>query len=399
MLSWLIESSVRGRVVVLVLCGLLVGYGLRAMRTASLDVFPEFAPPRVEIQTEAPGLSTEEVESLVTIPLENAVNGTPGLKVLRSKSVLGLSSVVLLFAEGTDIHKARQFVQERIAAEAARLPAVARPPVILQPLSSLSRVLKIGLSSATLSQMQMTELALWTIRPKLMAIPGVANVAIWGQRDRQLQVLVDPERLRAAGVTLDQVMRASGDAVVLESGGFLDRPNQRIAIRHRAMVRKPEDLARTVVAFHGNAPVRLGDVAKVQAGSPPPIGDAIINDGPGLLLIVEKQPEGNTLEVTRRIEAAMAELAPGLSGVEVDPTIFRPATFIERALHNLGHALLVGCGLVVVILVAFLFDWRTAAISLAAIPLSLVSAVVVLTAFGILTYLPGGCPRRSQETR
>jgi CzcA family heavy metal efflux pump len=383
MLTWLISSSVRGRVVVMALSALLIIYGIRTARTAPLDVFPEFAPPKVEIQTEAPGLSTEEVESLVSMPLENALNGTPGMTTLRSKSVLGLSSVVLLFAEGTDLHKARQYVQERVAAEAVRLPAVARPPVILQPLSSLSRVMKIGLSSPSLSQRDLTELALWTIRPKLMSVPGVANVAIWGQRDKQFQVLVDPNRLRAAGVTLDHVMRAAGDATVLESGGFMDTPNQRLAVRHRALVADVEDLRRAVVDFRGNASIHLGDVAEVQIGSPPPIGDAIINDLPGLLLIVEKQPEGNTLEVTRRVDAALKDLAPGLTGVEVDATIFRPATFIERALANLSHALLVGCGLVIVILVAFLFDVRTALISLMAIPLSLVSAVVVLTAMGI----------------
>ena len=383
MLSKLISSSVKGRVVVLALCVLLVAYGFRTVRTAPLDVFPEFAPPKVEVQTEAPGLSTDEVEALISVPLENALNGTPGLKVIRSKSVLGLSSVVLLFEEGTDIHKARQYVQERVAAEAVRLPTVARPPVILQPLSSLSRVMKIGMSSKTMSQQDMTVLTLWTIRPKLMSVPGVANVAVWGQRDKQYQVLVDPDRLRVEGVTLDQVTIAARDATVLESGGFVDRPNQRLAVRHRAMIQNPDDLGRTVVAFQGNAPIRLGDVTTVQFGSPPPIGDAIINDGPGLLLIVEKQPDANTLEVTRRVEAALKELEPGLTGVEVDPTIFRPATFVERAVANLGHALLVGCGLVVVILVVFLFDWRTALISLTAIPLSLVSAVVVLTAFGV----------------
>lgn len=383
MLSRLITSSVRGRVVVLALCGLLIAYGFRTIQTAPLDVFPEFAPPKVEVQTEAPGLSTEEVESLISVPLENALNGTPGLKIIRSKSVLGLSSVVLLFEEGTDIQKARQNVQERVAAEAVRLPTVARPPVILQPLSSLSRLMAVGISSKTVSQQDLSVLALWTIRPKLMSVSGVANVAIWGQRDKQYQVLVDPDRLRASGVTLDQVMRAAQDATVLDSGGYVDKPNQRLAVRHRSMVLDPNDLASTVIAFQGNAPTRLGEVATVRFGSPPPIGSAIINDGPGLFLVVEKQLDGNTLEITRQVEAALEELKPGLVGVEVDPTIFRPATFVERAIENLGHALLIGCGLVVVILIAFLFDWRTALISLTAIPLSLVSAVVVLTAFGV----------------
>ncbi|MFM9966305.1 MAG: efflux RND transporter permease subunit [Planctomycetaceae bacterium] len=382
MLSWLVSTSLKLRVVVVAMCVVLMVYGVRATRTAPLDVFPEFAPPKVEIQTEAPGLSTEEVESLVTMPLENALNGTPGLKTLRSKSVLGLSSVVLLFDEGTDLHRVRQFVQERVSTEAARLPTVSRPPVILQPLSSLSRVMKIGVSSAKLSQRDLTVLALWTIRPKLMSVPGVANVAIWGQRDKQFQVLVDPDRLRAHAVTLEQVVRAAGDATVLDAGGFVDTPNQRLAVRHAAAIIEPEDLARSVVDFRDGTPIRLGDVADVVIGSPPPIGDAIINDGPGLLLIVEKQPEGNTLEVTRRVEAALDALRPGLTDVDVDPTIFRPATFIERALNNLSHALLIGCVLVVVILIVFLFDWRTALISLTAIPLSLMAAVVVLTASG-----------------
>lgn len=383
MLAWLVSSALHLRVVVLVLCVVLLVVGGRAISTAPMDVFPEFAPPKVEIQTEAPGLSTEEVESLIAVPLENALNGTPGMTTIRSKSVLGLSSVVLLFEEGTDLHRVRQYVQERVAAEAPRLPTVARPPVILQPLSSLSRVLKIGVSSKALSQRDLSVLTLWTIRPKLMAIPGVANVAIWGQRDRQFQVLVDPDRLQAYGLTLDQVSRAAADATVLDAGGLVDTPNQRIAIRHRSAIQAPEDLAKTVVAFRNGAPIQLGDVTTVTIGSPPPIGDAIINGGPGLLLIVEKQPEGNTLEVTRRIEEALADLRPGLKDVEIDSTIFRPATFIDRALNNLGRALLIGCGLVVVILIAFLFDWRTALISLTAIPLSLVSAVVVMTALGM----------------
>ena len=383
MLSSLISASIRGRVVVVALCALLIGYGLRTAGNAPLDVFPEFAPPKVEIQTEAPGLSTEEVESLISLPLENALNGTPGMKTLRSKSVLGLSSVVVLFEEGYDLHKARQYVQERVAAEAVRLPTVARPPVILQPLSSLSRVMKIGVSSKTVSQRDMTVLAMFTIRPKLMAVPGVANVAIWGQRDKQFQVLIDPDRLRAAGVTPDAVFKATQDAVGLESGGFVDTPNQRLAVRHRAGVRTVDDLKRTIVDFRGGAPIRIADVAEVEVGSPPAIGDAIINDVPGLLLIVEKQPEGNTLEVTRRVEAALEALKPGLTGLDVDPTIFRPATFIERSIHNLSHALLIGCGLVAAILVLFLFDWRTAFISLTAIPLSLVAAVVVISALGL----------------
>ncbi len=382
MMSWIIGTSLRLRVLVVVLAGLLTLAGIRTTRQAAFDVFPEFAPPLVEVQTEAPGLSTEEVESLVTVPLENALHGAPWVKTLRSKSVLGLSSVVLIFEEGTDLLRARQMVQERLGAEASRLPAIARAPVMLSPLSSTSRALKIGISSKTLSQMEMTELAKWTIRPRLMAVQGVANVAIWGQRDRQYQVLVDPARLKAHELTLDAVMRAAGDAVTVSGGGFVDSANQRMAIRHLAPVIDPEDLARTVVDFRSGSSIRLGDVAEVRVHYPAPIGDAVINDVPGLLLIVEKQPWGNTLSVTREVEAALEMLKPGLKDVEVDSTIFRPATFIERSLANLRRALLLGCVLVVVVLVAFFFEWRAALISLITIPLSLLAAGMVLHYLG-----------------
>ncbi len=379
MMNWIIAASLRQRVLVLALAVVLVVFGMRAIPTIPMDVFPEFAPPLVEIQTEAPGLSTEEVEGLITVPLENGLNGVSWLKTLRSKSVLGLSSVVCIFKEGTDLMRARQLVQERVATIAPRLPAVARAPVLLSPLSSTSRAMKIGVSSKTFSQMELSELALWNIRPRLMSVPGVANVAIWGQRDRQFQVLVDPDRLAASGVTLDAVVRAAGDAAVVSGGGFIDSPNQRLPVRHLSPIEKPEDLARTVVQFSTNGvPLRIGDVADVVVGHPPPIGDAVINDGPGLLLIVEKQPWGNTLDVTRQVEAALEALKPGLKGVDIDPTIFRPATFIERSLWNLGNAMLLGCVLVMIILVAFLFNWRTAVISLSAIPLSLLAAAVVL---------------------
>ncbi|MBS0204572.1 MAG: efflux RND transporter permease subunit [Planctomycetes bacterium] len=382
-MGWLVETALRLRVAVVALSVLLIAAGIRLVPHLPLDVFPEFSPPYVEIQTEAPGLSAEEVENLVTFPLENALIGTPGLDTLRSKSVLGLSSIRLLLHQGADLYRARQLVQERLATETPRLPAVARPPVILQPLSSLSRMMKIGVWSEKLSQRDLTELTVWTIRPRLMAIPGVANVAIWGQRDKQLQVLVDADRLRAHQITLDTVLKSAADAVVLDAGGFVDTPNQRLAVRQVPPVYGPDDLARTVVSYQNGAVLRLGDVATVQIGSPPAIGDAIINDGPGLLLIVEKQPAANMLEVTRKVDEALDALRPGLKDVELDATIFRPATFIERSINNLTHALLTGCVLVVIVLIAFLYDWRTAVISLTAIPLSLMATIVVLYWWGL----------------
>jgi CzcA family heavy metal efflux pump len=382
MLSWLVSVSLRNRYIVVGLAILLAAMAARTLRTTPLDVFPEFAPPLVEIQTEAPGLSTPDVEALVTVPLEQALSGIPELDKVRSKSVLGLSSVVLILKPGTDVMTARQIVQERVSRAAVLLPTVAHPPVMLSPLSSLSRVMKIGITSATLSQVELTTLTKWTVRPRLMAVPGVANVAIWGQRDRQLQVIVDPDRLHAHGVSIADVVKAAGEGVSVQTGGFIETPNQRLSITHAAAVRSIQDLESIVVASRRGASLRIGDVATVTEGFPPPIGDAVINEGPGLMLIVEKQLGANTLQATRDVEDVLSDLGPALEGVTVDTTIFRPATFIEMSLHNLSRALLVGCAFVVAVLIVFLGDWRTALISSIAIPLSLLTAGLLLHYYG-----------------
>ncbi|MCW3079195.1 efflux RND transporter permease subunit [Segetibacter sp.] len=379
-MKWLVATSLRLRVVIVILMGLLMVVGYNIIKNAAFDVFPEFAPPYVEIQVEAPGLSTAEVEALIAVPIENALNGTPKTTRLRSKSVLGLASIVLDFDKGTGVVEARQLVQERLTRVATQLPAVARPPVMLTPLSSTSRVLKIGVSSKTMSQMDMTTQVRWTLRPRLMAVKGVANVAIWGQRDRQLQVKVNPERLFSNNLQLAQVVTAVRDAVQQFGGGFVDMPNQRMAVSHLPTIYHAEDLAKITVTTNikNGLPVRLGELAEVTEGFRAPIGDAVINDGPGLLLIVEKQPQANSLEVTRQVEQVLEEMKPGMKGMVFDSTIFRPATFIEMSLHNLNQALLIGCILVIIVLFFFLKDWRTALISVLAIPLSLVIAMIVL---------------------
>lgn len=396
----LIEMCLRQRWVVVTLGVLFVALGTQVASHASFDAFPEFAPPRVEVQTEAPGLSSDEIESLITTPLEAALGGTPSLTQMRSRSVLGLSAVVLLFAPGTDLVDARTMVQERLARALPQLPTVARAPVMLSPLSSTSRILKIGVWSASLSQMELTDAARWVVRPRLMSIPGVANVAIWGERDRQLQVLVDPDRLHANGVTLDSVVAAARSAVLTRAGGFIDSPTQRLPVVHRPLARTTGELAQISIpggmpgtpgpmAGSARAPGRgmpraltLGDVADVAERHGPGIGEALVTGGAGLLLIVEKHPDGNTLEVTRRVDEALAALAPGLPDIEMDATIFRPASFIERALHNLADAMGIGCFLVILVLAVFLWDARTALIAVTAIPLSLLAAAVVLTALG-----------------
>ena len=276
-------------------------------------------------------------------------------------------------------------VQERLA-QAYALPHVSKPPTMIQPLSSTSRFMIIGLSSKDLSLIEMSVLARWTIAPRLRGVSGVANVAIWGQRERQLQVQVDPERLRAQGVSLDQVLNTTGNALWVSSlsfleastpgtGGFIDTPNQRLGIWHVLPISSPDELAQVPVE---GTTLRLGDVSEVVEDHQPLIGDAVINDGPNLLLVVEKLPGSNTLAVSRGVEAALDALRPGLTGIEIDSSLFRPATFLEMAIGNLTNALLVGAVLAALVLGALLFNWRVGLISLVAIPVSLVVALLVL---------------------
>jgi CzcA family heavy metal efflux pump len=393
MMRRIVEQSLKLRFLVVVIAIVTMSLGIMQLRNMPVDVLPEFAPPYVEVQTEALGLSAEEVEDLITVPMEELLNGVPWLQTMRSDSVPGLSSIVLVFEPGTDVMRARALVQERLT-QAHGLPTagVSKPPAMLQPLSSSSRTMMIALSTDTLSQIEMSVLTRWTIRPRLMGVPGVANVAVWGNRQRQLQVQVDPEQLRAKGLTLEQIIRSAGNAMWVSplkflqastsgvTGGWIDTPQQRLGVRHLMPISSPDDLAQ--VAVEGSE-LRLGDVAKVVEDHQPLIGDAVVNDGNGLLLVVEKLPWANTMDVTRGVEEALHKLQPGLPGVRVDTTIFRPATFIETAIGNLTNALLIGCLLLVLVLVAFLFHWRTLLISLIAIALSLVAAAFVLYLQGV----------------
>jgi CzcA family heavy metal efflux pump len=389
MMRLIVASSLRFRILVLTLAAGLMGIGLLQLRDAPVDVFPEFAPPRVEIQTISLGLSAAEVESLVTVPLEQSLAGVDGLATIRSKSVADLSSIVLIFKGGTDLLHARQLVQERITEITPTLPTWAAPPFMIQPLSSTSRVMKVGITSEERSLLDLSLMAYWTIRSRLLGVPGVANIAIWGERLNQLHVQVKPEKMAELKVTLNEVMAATADALdagllrftegaFIPTGGQIDTANQRFVIQHIPSIVTPQDLESVTIVTKDGRTIPLVDVADMVLEPPPLAGDAVINDGPGLMLIVEKFPWANNLELTRNVEAALDELRPGLTGVEIDTTIFRPATFIEVALDNLSRALLVGSLLVFLVLLLFLFDWRTALISLVAIPLSLIAAGLVL---------------------
>jgi CzcA family heavy metal efflux pump len=389
-MRWIIGSSLRFRYLVVAAATAMMVYGATQVSNARTDAFPEFAPPRVEVQTACLGLSSQETEELVTVPLEQALNGVARLDTIRSTTVPQLSSIQLIFNRGMDLLRARQAVQERLDTVSPTLPTWAAPPTMRPPLSTTSRVMHIGVTSDQMSPEQLSTVAYWNIRARLLRVPGVVNVAIWGERLQQQHVNVDPARLRAAGVTVDQVMNTTADSLdagllryadfgnVIGTGGFVDTSNQRLGIRHVLPIVKSSDLAQVPIQRKGGKTIRIGDVANVAIGHQPLIGDAVVNDGPGLLLVVEKSPGANTLKVTSGVDDALAKLRPGLPGIHMDAHIFRQADFIETALHNLELSLLLGCLLVILILVAFLFEWRTALISLVAIPLSLMAATLVL---------------------
>ena len=366
----IIASSLKFRVLVVLVAAAVMVVGVLQLRKAPVDVLPEYALPYVEVHTESLGLSATEVESLLTVPLEqDLLNGVKGVETIRSDSVPGLSSIVLTFERGTDILRARQLVNERLSQPQA-IPTVSKPPQMLQPVSGANRVMMIGLSTDRLSAIELSVLARWTIRPRLMGLPGVANVAIWGHRDRQLQVQVDPARLRDRDVSLRQVIETTGnsqlvspltflDASTPGTGGFIDGPNQRLSVRHVLPFGKPDDLAQIPI---DDSRLKLGDVADVVEDHQPLIGDAVVQGGErgnGLMLVVEKLPGASTLDVTRRVDAAVAELRQGLGGVRMDTTVFRPSSYVHSAIDHLALALAIAGALVVLALAAFLLRWRT----------------------------------------
>ena len=383
MVARLIRAALTHPPVVFVLAAALVAAGVWSAHRAPLDVFPEFAPPIVEVQTEAPGFAAEDVEALVTTPLERALGGMPGVAKLRSSSALGLSVVSAVFDYGTDPYRARQLVIEAVALAGGQLPRGITPAVA--PLSSvLSWVLAIGLrGDPDVSPLVLRDLAEWTIRPRLLSVPGVANVVIYGGGVRQIQVTTTPERLLAAGATLDDLAAAVGTADAAAGSGFLDRPGQRLLTWFDGRVHGADDVARALLPGRDGGPVPVAAVADVADGPAVPIGDAIVNGDRGVLLMVSKQPQVNVVAITEGVEAALRAIVRVLPpGVRVDEALFRQASFVEHALGNLRRALLAGAVLVMIVLLLFLGHLRAALVSVVAMPLSLLAAVVVLGGVG-----------------
>ncbi|CEG10553.1 Cation efflux system protein CzcA [Afipia felis] len=380
----IIGFAIRFRGIVIVLACLLIAYGIYALGHAKYDVFPEFAPPQVGIQTEATGLTPEQVEVLVTRPIENAINGVTGVQTMRSTSIQGLSVVTVFFDSSSDIYRDRQVVAERLASAAQQLPQGVQPPVMTPLTSSTSNVLVIGLTSQQRTLMDLRTTAQWTIRPRLLAVPGVAKIAVFGGEERSIQIQVHPDELIRYGLGLNEVLTAARRATGVRGAGFIDTKNQRIVFQSEGQSLTAETIARTVLLSHGASSITLANVADVVEAPEPLIGGASIQGKTGVILNISEQYGANTLEVTKAIEAALQDLRPSLQadGIVLHADLFRPANFINAATSNVRDSLILGGVLVIVVLFLFLFDLRTAAISCAAIPLSLLAATIVLEKLG-----------------
>jgi CzcA family heavy metal efflux pump len=384
MLTAIVRFSLRFRGIVLTLAIALLGYGFYTLQRAKYDVFPEFAPARVSIQTEAPGLSPEQVELLVTLPIETAINGVSGIESLRSNSIQGLSVVIVVFQAGSDIYRDRQLVAERLATVSGQLPQGVQPPIMTPLTSSTSVVLEVGLTSDRESLMELRTTADWTIRPRLLAVPGVANVTFFGGYVKQIQIQFRPEKLIHYNLELEDVLTAAQRATAVLGAGFIENRNQRLILQSEGQSLTPAQIAATVVVHQKGGNVTLGQVADVCEAPAPPFGAAAVGGKTGVQLVILAQYGANTTDVTRRVEQALGDLRPALDrdGIQMKADLFRPANFVTTAIDNIRSSLLLGAVLVVIVLFLFLFNFRAAAISCTAIPLSLLTAVTVMEWMG-----------------
>ena len=384
MLSKIVTLSLHHRFIVIALALGVLGWGGFIASKSELDVFPEFVAPQVTIQAEAPGLSAEQVEVLVTRPIESAVNGASALESVRSESIQGLSVVTVVFKDGTDIYIARQSLAEKLGTLGRQLPDGVHPPTLSPLTSSTMDLLKVGFASDKMSGRDLRTLVDWTLKPRLLSVQGVAAASVFGGEVEQLQIQVLPEKLAAFDLTRTDVIECAKATTGVRGAGFIDTPGQRIVIQTNGQMFTPEEVGEVVIR-NGAPVVRLRDVAKVVLGAEPKFGDTLIMGKPGVLLTLKSQYLANTLTVTHGLEAALEELRPLLNskGVTLYAHLHRPASFIETAVGHVQESLLVGGALVGIVLLLFLMDLRIALISFVSIPLSLLAAILVLDWRGV----------------
>ncbi len=379
----LIGASIHRRGVVLTLAVMLAALAVNFSRQASTDVFPEFAAKMVKVQTEAPGLSPEQVELLVTDPLEAASSGMLGVKQVTSKSLPGISILKLYFESGTKLQDDRWRVAQHLAT--VHLPTGVGAPQLIPLTSSTGTVLMAGLTSRRHSLMDLQSIAQWRIRPQLMAVPGVDNVLIFSQQTRALQVRVNPQTLQRFHLDLQEVLAATQHATGLLGGGFMATPEQRVLLVSHGLAPTPQALAATVLRATPQGVVTLGDVARVAYASLPAIGGGSVSGEPAVIIKIQESYGANTMQVTRAVQAVLQQHRAGLQaqGITLHGTLFRPADFITIAMHNVRDSLLLGAALVVLVIALTLLDWRAALISSLAIPLSLLAAITMLVWMGV----------------
>lgn len=372
----------RGTVAILTMLSLVLG-GWSATKTP-LDVFPEFVPSSVDIQTEAPGFAAEQVEQLVTRPIEDAISGAPGVSTMRSESIPGLSVITVTFQDGVNVYNARQGISEFLSELGNNLPTGTGPPKLSPLVSSTMDLLKIGLVSETLDPYALRDFAEWVLKPALLAVPGVAHVILFGGAIRQIQIQTDVDRLAAYGITLTDVADTARAALALRGAGYIDLTAQRVLLQSPTPGPDTDRLASAVLAVRNGTPILLRDIAVIKEAPAQRSGDSLIMGQPGVLLSLASQYGANTLRVTQAVEAALADVRPALTaeGIKVFPALHRPANFIQRALGNLGHAIVIAALLILAVLYVFLRDWRSALITFLAIPLSLLAAIATLNFFG-----------------
>ncbi len=385
MLAAIVRSSLAHPRIITALSVLIAVLGAAALLGARFDVFPDFAPPHVLVQTETPGLDATQVEALVTRPLEGLLAGTENVRTVRSTSSQGLSAIRVIFDRGGDPYRQRQVVTERLAEASGLLPAGVSAPQLSPLSSSMEYLVHFGFTSDKLSPLELRDLVEWIVKPQILAVPGVAQAQIFGGEVRERQVVIDPLKLAANGLTLDDVAQATRRATELIGGGFIETATQRIVVQAQAAGATVEALAAAVITTRDGVPIRLGDVATIRDGAEPRFGDAMIGGRPGILVETSTQFGANTLDVTRALEARLDALAPSLKlqGVEYHPALLRPASFIEAAIEKLRNSLLIGAVLVVALLLVTLRDWRGALVSFSSIPLALLTTVWILETFGL----------------
>lgn len=384
MLAALVRASLAHPRIVAALALLVTLAGAFALARARFDVFPDFAPPFVLVQIEAPGLSAPQVEAQVTRPVESLLAGTENVATIRSSSAQGLAAIRVIFHRGSDPHRQRQAVIERLAEAGGLLPEGVQAPQLSPLSSSMEYLLHFGYTSDTLDPLALRDLVQWSVKPQILAVPGVAHVQLFGGQARERRVEVDPLRLAATGLGLDAILEAIAAATAPAGAGYVETAVQRLVVQVEPTASDADALAAAVVDVADGVPRRLGDVASVVDGAQPLFGDATIAGKPGILVETSSQFGANTLEATRALEARLDALAPALAaqGVTYHPALLRPASFVEHAIEKMRRSLVIGAALVVALLLVMLRDWRGALISFSAIPLALLAAVWLLSAWG-----------------